>query len=419
MIVPRLLEEEVQAAPYAEKTSYYLLESGQNRGRPVRAQNGDQPVPGFGIRVHRRKKVYVLRHQGKTHVLGEVGLISLEEARRRARRKRLEILEGPPPPEKIAKRKTIRDLYITHLDSLRARERSGDLRARTVEGYKFLWEKHILPGFPGAKLADVTPERLENWKRGRADSPVVFNRALQQLSAAFRLAVRFKWVPENPCDAVAAYGERPSDRMLSSEEIVEWVSALAGLEEENRLSRPEAAALWALFYSGARPGEILRARWEWVKIIKASPDGARPILKISLPEAKGDRKGRPAGRVVRVPPPASEAILAVRDELGHSEYMIPGKLSGQGIRSRRLQSIRRAFALVCARAGIKGATPKVLRHVWRSVAPEAGVDKEHLRQLGGWSSHKVPDSVYIHERDAALDTGALRIAKRLKEVSSG
>lgn len=417
MIVPHLTDEIVQDARYTRGSSYFILESGQHEGgRPVRTQNGDRPVPGFGVRVHRRHKSYVLRYRGKPHFIGDSHLISLDEARRRARRKHLELLEGPPPAKEMAQQKLLRQLYSSYLEGLRARERSGDLRRRTVNGYMHLWNKHLLPRWQHGPLAEVTVERLEKWKASMADSPVAFNRALQQLSAAFRLAVRLKWAAENPCEAVEPYGERPAERMLTPDEIRRWANALSALDGEDRLAPQEVAALWALFYSGARPGEILRARWEWLRILY-DDEGTPTMLRLHLPVAKGDRKGRPSGRVVRIPQPAAGAVLALHPTLPHPvrwpEWLIPHPEDAH----RPLGEIRRAFARVCQAAGIEGATPKVLRHVWRSVAPEAAVDKEHLRQLGGWASHRVPDSVYVHERDEALDAGAVRIAERLKEVS--
>ena len=412
MIVPRLTETLIDALPFAgaDEPSYYYTETGQSTdGTPLRAQNGDRPVPGFGVRVHRRSKSYVVRHAGTPHFIASFGLISLEEARTRARRKLLEIQEGPPPAREMARQKTLLDLFRKHREALFARVHAGDLRRRTFDGYLHLWQKHLLqhPDFRQkvGGLTCVTPEAIEDLKRDLADTPVAFNRALQQLHAAFRLALRLKWAEENPCEAVEPYGERPSARMLAPEEIVAWANALSFLDGEDRLSPPEVAALWALFYTGARPGEVLSLRVEWIKSAEQRAGGA--LLRAHLPQAKGDRGDR-RGRVLRIPPPASGAV----------QVLFEGRTEGK-LFNVTPAALRRAFARVCQEAGIEGATPKVLRHVWRSVAPEAAVDKEHLRQLGGWASHKVPDSVYIHERDEALDAGAVRIAKRLTEVSGG
>lgn len=388
MRVPVLTQEVVDRAEPAASGSYFIIEGGMRPGS----------VAGFGVRVHQRSKRYVLRSGGRLYGIGRTDLLSLAEARTRARRKYLEILEGPPPPEALAREKTLWDLARKYMEGVEARVRAGEIRMRTALGYQHLWGRHF-ERWQELPLAEITVERLETWKAGMADSPIAFNRALQQLNAALRLAVRLKWVPENPCEAVEPFGERPRARVLSEGEVVAWARALAALEAESAVPEEAAAILWALFYSGARPGEILGARAEWITPI-VTPGGL--LARIALPEAKGDRAGkRERGRVVRVPPPAGAMLLKVVD-----------------IDPPSPAALRYAFDKVCARAGIEGATPKVLRHVWRSVAPEAGVDKEHTRQLGGWSSHRVPDSVYSHERNRALDEAAGRIAGRLREVST-
>lgn len=411
MIVPRLTEELVHGLPFAEQNSYYCTESGRHEdGKPVRAQNGDRPVPGFGVRIHRSHKSYVVRWQGKPHFLADAHLVSLDEARTRARRKFLELKEGPPPARLMAQQKTLLDLFRKHKEALFARVQAGDLQQRTFDGYMHLWEKHLLEREAFRQkvggLTCVTTEAIEDLKCDMAATPVAFNRALQQLHAAFRLALRLKWAEENPCEAVDPYGERPAARCLSPEEIAAWATALSLLDRLRAVPADAVSALWALFYSGARPGEIARARIEW--LVPVTSAHGQTLVRILLPRAKGDRGSR-RGREIRVPPPAGLPLLE----------MAGGEVSGPLFPNLTDARLRRAFALVCNTAGITGATPKVLRHVWRSVAPEAGVDKEHLRQLGGWASHRVPDSVYVHERDEALDAGSVRIAERLKEVSGG
>lgn len=395
MIVPRLTTAVIDELQPGD----VVTERGQ-----ARATNGDHAVTGFGVRAHKTCTTYVLRLNGETHTLGRVELLALDEARRRARRKKAALLDGAKPPEEAAKNIELCDLLTAHEGSLEARVKAGDLKQTTLDGYRHLWEKHLLPRWSGWTLDQITPARIESWKAAAADTPVAWNRAFQQLHAAFALAVRMEWCQKNPCDAVKRFGETPGGRCLSDEEIAAWSGALEVLEERGEVSPEAAAALWALFYSGARPGEVLRARMEWMEQVPG-------LVRLQLPESKGDRPGSSPGRVVRVPWPASQALIEL--ERSGSKWLIPG--TGGGHLS--YGALRYAFDKVCEVAGIEAATPKVLRHVWRSVAPEAGVNKEHVRQLGGWRSHRVPDSSYSHQRDEALDRGAAEIARKLKEVS--
>lgn len=388
MIVPAITAEHLTGTHVG-----YVLERGN--GKTVR---------GFGLRCYPSgRKTFVLRYGGKTHAIGDPELISVEEARRRAREKKLALIDGPAPPDVTAAKRTLGDLFEEHWNpSLKARLDSEELAPGTFLTYSNLWDNALLPRFGGTLLSRLTVAALEEWKRAAGACPVLFNRALQQLSAALSYAVRIEWLPANPAVHVKPYGEHPSERMLSDEEIRRWAAALWQLEEGGEISPAAAAALWTLFYSGARPGEIVGARRHQLRV-------AGEVGHLELPRAKGDRPGRVRGRVIRIPAPALEKILAQPCRDGCEEPLL------RGVTLVRLRSL---FARVCQRAGIKRATPKVLRHVWRSVAPEAGVDKEHLRRLGGWASHRVPDSVYAHDRPA-LDEAAARIGEKLKEIAHG
>lgn len=384
MIVSALTEAHLAQDFPAEQ---YVTERGRNGAT----------VQGFGLRLYASgRKTYVVRFGGQTVSLGDPSEVSLEEARRRAREKKAELAGGGGGGQG---RRPLSWIASRHLERLSARVRAGDLAASTAAQYLALWRGVLLPRFGGVRLDRLSVAMVEEWKMAEADRAVFFNRALQQLSAALAYGVRLGWLRENPAAHVKPYGEHPSERVLSDEEIKSWSRALRKLEGEGRIPQAAAAALWTLFYSGARPGEVLRAKRDWLEVWY--DNGTPQVGKLRLPRAKGDRPGRARGRVVRIPMPAVEKLLA----LPEGERLIPG-----------VTSLRRPFEAVCREAGIEGASPKVLRHVWRSVAPEAGVDREFTRQLGGWSNHRVSDSVYAHERPA-LDEAAARIGEKLEEIA--
>ncbi|MCB1768594.1 MAG: tyrosine-type recombinase/integrase [Candidatus Competibacteraceae bacterium] len=46
----------------------------------------------------------------------------------------------------------------------------------------------------------------------------------------------------------------------------------------------------------------------------------------------------------------------------------------------------RTWRAVCAKAGLPGVRFHDLRHTWASWLAQAGVDPQHLKTLGGWST---------------------------------
>lgn len=385
MIVPSLNDEHAFSSP-PKKRRYYITERGN--GRTVR---------GFGVRIFPSgARSFVVRYGSQTVTLGPADIFTIDEARSRAREKKRELIEGPPPAAQMASRKTVAELYQEkYLPMQEARARVGEVRETTLDQYRALWEKAILPRFGPKSLSAVTVETIERWKQLETDRPVLWNRALQQLSQALAYGVKVGWAETNPAAEVQPYGERPADRHLSDEEVKRWATALNELERAGKVSPAAAAGLWTLYYTGCRPGELLSARRDW---IQSSRKGAA----LKIPRSKGDRPGRRAGRTIRLPRVVLDKLL----RLPASRELLPG-----------VKTLARPFAQVCRKAGVENATPKALRHTWRSVSPESGVSRDHLRQLGGWASHRVPDTVYTHERDAALSLAAEKIANKLEEVT--
>lgn len=284
--------------------SYYVLEGG-----------GRGAVSGFGVRVQRGSTSYVVRFRGRPHLLGKIDRLSLEDARELGRVKLLELARDREQPSLAGRRKTLAELAELHLEELA----SGSDRAGTIAGYRLLWRVYLLPRVGGLRLGEVTPEVVMRLKRDLRTTPVSANRALQQLSAALSLAVRLKWVSDNPADrkVVEWYPERPRGRALSADEYQRLGVALREAEARSLMPSRTLAAIRLLLLTGARPCcEILGAEVSWLRL-----DG-HPRIK--LPEAKGDRPGRRRrGRSIWLSPAALAVIQAVSRPPG-CRWLIPG-----------------------------------------------------------------------------------------------
>jgi integrase len=85
---------------------------------------------------------------------------------------------------------------------------------------------------------------------------------LAVLSKMFNLAERWGLRPDglNPCRHVEKFGERKRERMLSPVELAQLGDALAAYSG----SLYAVAAVKLLIFTGARLGEVLALRWEWI-----------------------------------------------------------------------------------------------------------------------------------------------------------
>ena len=128
-----------------------------------------------------------------------------------------------------------------------------------------------------------------------AGGAVVANRCLALLSKMFNLAELWGWRPEhsNPVRHIEKYKEVRRERYLSADEFARLGDALATSAEEGSESRFALAAIRLPIFTGARLGEILTFRWDYV-------DLEQRLLK--LPDSKTGRK------LVWLNPPAVETL---------------------------------------------------------------------------------------------------------------
>src|SRR5690606_17776216 len=114
----------------------------------------------------------------------------------------------------------------------------------------------------------IARAEIEAWHEGMATTPRRANYALAILVAVFSFAVRRKYLAhaDHPALGIEKYKENKRDRYLTLEEIEAIGRALAELEVEKAISPWAAAALRLLMLTGARSGEILGLKWDWVDL---------------------------------------------------------------------------------------------------------------------------------------------------------
>jgi integrase len=148
------------------------------------------------------------------------------------------------------------------------------------------------------KVADVTRHDVAKLHHAHFDTPYQANRVLAVLSKMLNLAERWGIRPDgsNPCRHIEKFAERRRERMLSPEELARLGDALAGHDA----SPYAVAAIRLLILTGARLGEVLGLRWDWVDFERG---------EARLPDSKSGAK------TLHLPPPA----LAVLSELPRIE----------------------------------------------------------------------------------------------------
>ena len=358
----------------------------------------DSELPGFGVRAYATgSKVYVVqtRANGRSRrlTLGRHGILSAEEARKRAALAISRIKSGQPAAVSAVESRgpTVAEVARRYLkEHVEVR-----LKPATVRAIHGDLDRHILPKFGSLPMESVGYGRIADYHSKLFRVPMMANRMVETLSAMFSMAETWGAVPggTNPCPRVVRYKRKSRERFLTEAEFERLGRVLSDMESEGKILPRAAAALRLLMLTGCRCNEILRLRWDEV-------DLERNELRLS------DSKTGP--RTVPLSPAAAR-VLEHRPRVPGDPWVIPGRFPG-----RPLRSINGSWCKVRKRADLDDVRLHDLRHSFASRALALG---ESLPMIGKLLGHTRVQTTakYAHLAEDSVKESAQRIAASIGE----
>jgi len=169
------------------------------------------------------------------------------------------------------------------------------LRPRTVELYKGLLTRHILPTFGSLALGRITPASVRAWHADlAARHPTTAAKAYRLLSAILKTAVADEHLARNPCVVAGAATERAPERPTAS---VAEVAALA----ENMPERMRVAVLLAAWCQ-LRRAEILGLERQDLDLLHERLQVRRVVNRVKGGLIIGPPKTEAGLRTLTIPP---------------------------------------------------------------------------------------------------------------------
>lgn len=329
----------------------------------------DDDPPGFGLRIFpsgRRAFVlsYRVNNRKRMMTLGGYGALTLDQARKLARRELAKVETGEADPlevrQQAAKGETVADLCTAYM------ERHGNAKKSARDDERRI-NRYILPAWRNLKAsaikrADVAALHSKIGKR----HPYEANRVLALLGKMFELAHRWGYVPEdhrNPARGIDRFKETKRDRWITPQELPHLAQAID--QEPNQSAR---FGLWLYLLTGARKSELLQARWS---------DIDRDRAELRIAETK-------AGRTHYIP--LSAAALALLDQMpraSNNPYILPGRApsdtTGKPKAPSHLVNITKPWLRVKTAATLARwrEVPEVAALIERLTAERAGTKSKH------------------------------------------
>lgn len=267
----------------------------------------------------------------------------------------------------------VSSVYLPHV---KVRKRSWRVDERIAR-------QHLSPAFGDRRLADIQRHEVEDWLHGLSGkglTPATCNRILAVFKTICSLAARRGLLPagQSPCAGVSPFRiHTQRERYLTQDEAQRLMRAL------EKSDRPEAFALRLLLLTGARKSEILRARWENIRL---------DVRLLVVPLSKS---GKP-----RYIPLSDEALAVLRTmpRTSGNPWLFPGHAPGKPLSDLYLfwNKLRHDLGLADVRI-------HDLRHTFASFLVNAGHSLYEAQKLLGHSDPRTTMR-YAHLGQASLLT---------------
>lgn len=385
----------------------------------------DDSLSGFGVRMTPTGAAsYFVRYRtqdgaARRMVLGKVGTLTPDEARKIAAEKLGAVAKGgDPSAERTEARKamTVAELCAWYLEQAEAGAllgRRGDkIKANTLYQDRSRINTHVLPLLGGRKVASLTLEDIERFqadiaagktakgRNGRGSATTGGTGAASRCAGMLRTILehgkRRKVIAANPATGMKLMADGKRNRFLTIEEIQRLGQAMREAEAEGE-NQTGLAAVRALLLTGCRRNEILALPRSWL-------DARARCIRFE--DTKSGAQLRPIGF-------DAAQLLASRPERKGCPWLFPAD-RGEG----HFIGLPRVLERLCERAGLEGVTLHVLRHSFAATAAEMGFSELTIAGLLGHTVASITGR-YAHVPDNALISAADRVSTRIAAALDG
>ena len=277
--------------------------------------------------------------------LGDYPVVSLREAREKARLVFMKVSEGADPAEdlKIAKgrapatskKNSVAALVELYIDRRLSKLKSGNDVAR-------YFERFVLPAWGSANIDDISRRDVIELVDSIVDAgtPVLANRTLAHVKTFFNWCIGRDVIDSNPADRVPKPGSETSRNRVLTKEEIRWFWLAC-----ERVGYPWGHLGQFLLLTGQRLNEIAKATHE--EIGKAEVDNMAELTPAIFVPSSRTKNGRP--NIVPLSGLARDLYLEMPNVSGKAGYIFTtnGKVPVSGFHKGR-QKIADAMQVIAS-----------------------------------------------------------------------
>ena len=321
------------------------------------------------------------RGRERQYKLGPADVLSLDQARRKARLILAQSLVGEDPQQRRRElraiptiREFVRDRYLPYVKSYK----------RSWQTDETVLRLHILPAL-GANMVDqvrneeisdlLEAMREKGYASGTTNRVLILLRYIYNLGRKWRIA----GMTQNPTLGLSTAPDVQRDRFLSPEETQHLIASIA--TDENQTA---AQAILLLLLTGGRRNEITQAKWDYV-------NWERRTLLVPL-----SKSGKP--RAIALNGEALALLRAVPRT--DNPYIFPSPVNG-----KPSASLFFPWDRIRKRAGLKDVRLHDLRHSFASFLVNQGISLYVVQGLLG-HAHARTTQRYAHLAHETLQDAA-------------
>ncbi|GHP00735.1 site-specific integrase [Reticulibacter mediterranei] len=290
------------------------------------------------------------------------------------------------------------------------------LRARTLERYTQLVNRHLLPVLGQLSLQQLTPQHLltlYTQKTQEGLSPSTVNLLHTVLHRALKDAVRWNLLSTNVCDTVPPPKRaRHEIRPLTIEQIQQFITAMHG--------HPLEPLFLLAITSGMRRGELLALHWSDLDLASGMLQVRRIFSRVPGNQyCEAEPKTAKSRRSIVLTTVAKEALQQLRSHQDTWKQVVGSAWQEQGLVFCRKDGkplsptfVIDQFKALLKQAGLPTIRFHDLRHSTASMLLALGVHPKVVQELLGHTTISITMDIYSHvlpsmQRDAMTQMNAV------------